>query len=384
MVGVETSTSETLTPIPLVNLHRQIASLQEPISAAIAGVMSRADFIHGKAVAEFETAFAQWVGLPYCVGVGNGTDALTLMLRAAKLPEKSVIVTTPMSFIATTEAVSAAGYQIAFADIDPDTYGLSASALESVLAEQRASAILPVHLYGQSCDMLAIMELASRYQCQVFEDVAQAHGAKLNNQSVGSFGRASAYSFYPGKNLGAFGDGGAVVTADPDLAEEVRKLANHGRLSKYEHLCEGVNSRLDTLQAAILQVKLACIDQWNAQRRHWAAQYHQMLADVSEIKLPQVLLGSEPVYHLFVIQVENRDALMQALKQQGIASGIHYPIPLHRQPAYAHLNLPVGRFPNAEKLASQALSLPLFPEMLEEECLRVVQALRTFYGYSPL
>ncbi len=383
-MSIETSLSETLTPIPLVNLHRQIETLQEPISTAIAGVMARADFIHGKAVEEFETAFAHWVGLAFCVGVGNGTDALTLMLRAAKLPEKSLIVTTPMSFIATTEAISAAGHQIAFADIDPDTYGLSATALESVLATQRASAVLPVHLYGQSCDMRAIMDLASRYNCQVFEDVAQAHGAKLDNQPVGSFGRAAAYSFYPGKNLGAFGDGGAVVTSDPELAEDVRKLANHGRLSKYEHLCEGVNSRLDTLQAAILQVKLAYIDQWNTQRRHWASQYHQMLADVSEIKLPQVLPGSEPVYHLFVIQVENRDALMQALKQQGIASGIHYPIPLHRQPAYAHLNLPVGRFPNAEKLANHALSLPLFPEMLEEECLRVVQALRIFYGYAPL
>jgi len=366
------------TAIPLVNLKRQVDAHRDEFLKDFAALLEQTDFIGGKAVGEFERAFADYCGVSYCVGVGNGTDALALIFRALELQPGDEVITTPMSFIATAEILAPLGLKAVFADIDPKTYTLSPQTVEPLITE-KTRVLLPVHLYGQVADMAGLKALAENHNLRVIEDCAQAHGAMFNGQKAGSLGFASAFSFYPGKNLGAFGDAGGVVTSDEAFAQKVRMLANHGRLSKYEHLIEGVNSRLDTFQAAVLLTKLKYLNEWNALRQRWAGLYQQMLADIPDLKLPHVTSPQAHVYHLYVVQTTRRDELLAHLQAQGIAAGIHYPIPLHLQPALNYLGYRKGDFPVAEQLASRCLSLPLFPEMTEDEIRTVVEAVYSFF-----
>jgi dTDP-4-amino-4,6-dideoxygalactose transaminase len=367
------------TAIPLVNLKRQIEAHREEFQQNFQALLEKTDFIGGKSVGEFESAFAAYCGVPYCVGVGNGTDALAIIFRALDLEPGDEVITTPMSFMATAEVLSPLGLKVVFADIDPDTYTLSPETV-APLINAKTKALLPVHLYGQPAYMAGLSTLAEKHQLKIIEDCAQAHGARFNGQRAGSLGYAAAFSFYPGKNLGAFGDGGGIVTSDAEFAKKVRMLANHGRLSKYEHLMEGVNSRLDTFQASVLLTKLKYLDDWNAARQRWAGLYNQLLGDILELTLPKVGENRESVYHLYVVQTSRRDELLAHLQAEGIGAGIHYPIPLHLQPGLRYLGYQAGDFPVAEQLASQCLSLPLFPELTEDEVQTVASAVRRFFG----
>jgi dTDP-4-amino-4,6-dideoxygalactose transaminase len=370
------------TSIPLVNLQRQAQSYRDAFQASFADLLGKADFIGGAAVGQFEQAFARYCGAQHCVGVGNGTDALYLIFKALGLQPGDEVITSTMSFIATAEIFAPLGVKVVFADIDPCTYTLDAAQVARFITD-KTKALLPVHLYGQPADLTALQQLADQHGLYLIEDAAQAHGAKFAGQRIGSWGTAAAFSFYPGKNLGAFGDGGGITTNDAELAHKIRMLANHGRLTKYEHAVEGINSRLDTLQAAILLTKLGHLDAWNARRIEIAAFYHTALSNISDLKLPQLGANRSHVYHLYVVQTAQRDALLQFLNAQGIQAAIHYPIPLHLQPAFAHLGYQAGAFPHAETLSQQCLSLPICPELTMAEAEDVVKAVKAFFDNHP-
>ncbi len=361
-------------PIPLVDLHAQYAALRADIDAAIARVIANTSFIMGPEVRAFEEAFAVFCQARYAVGISSGTAAIELTLRALGVGPGDQVITTPFTFIATAEAISAVGATPVFADIDPATYNLDPAAVEAAITP-RTRALLPVHLYGQPADMAALAAIAQRHNLYLIEDAAQAHGAEVHGQRVGSLGHAACFSFYPGKNLGAYGDGGAVTTDDEALAGRLRKLRDHGRSSKYVHDELGYGHRLDALQAAILAAKLPHLDAANAARRRLAARYRELLAG-ADLVLPHVPDGVTPAWHLFVVRSPRRDALLASLRAQGIEAGIHYPLPLHMQPAYRWLGLASGCFPAAETAAQQVLSLPLFPEMTDEQQDRVAAAVR--------
>jgi dTDP-4-amino-4,6-dideoxygalactose transaminase len=307
------------------------------------------------------------------VGVGNGTDALYLALRALGIGPGDEVLTVAHTFIATTEAISLTGARPVFVDIREDTMLMDPDAVEAAITP-RTRAIVPVHLYGQPCDMDRIMEIARRRQLKVVEDAAQAHGARWRGRRVGSIGDAGCFSFFPGKNLGAYGDAGAVVSQDEELIRRVRMLANHGRLDKYLHQMEGVNSRLDGLNAAVLRIKLRKLDEWNAARRRNAKQYMDILTG-SDAVLPGVNQLAEPVWHLFVVRVSERDDVLKQLKERGIAAGVHYPVPLHRQPAYKHLEMAAGKLPITERVASHVVSLPMYPELSTDQIATVSRLL---------
>ncbi len=370
------------TSIPLVNLQRQAQTYRDAFQASFTDLLDRADFIGGAAVTQFEQAFAQYCWTQHCVGVGNGTDALYLIFRALGLQPGDEVITSTMSFIATAEIFAPLGVKVVFADIDPLTYTLDAAQVARLITE-KTKALLPVHLYGQPADLAALRQLADQHGLFLIEDAAQAHGAEFAGQRIGSWGQAAAFSFYPGKNLGAFGDGGGITTNDAELAHKIRMLANHGRLTKYEHAVEGVNSRLDTVQASILLTKLGHLDVWNARRNEIAAFYNNALSGVPDLKLPRLGANRSHVYHLYVVQTAQRDALLQFLNAQGIQAAIHYPIPLHLQPAFAHLGYPTGAFPHAETLSQQCLSLPLCPELSMAEAEEVVRAVMAFLENHP-
>ena len=359
--------------IPLVDLKAQYAALRTDIDAAIARVIANTSFIMGPEVRAFEEAFAAWCRARYAVGVSSGTAALELTLRALGVGPGDEVVTTPFTFIATAEAISATGATPVFADIDPATYNLDPAAVEEAITPA-TRALLPVHLYGQPADMAALAAIAQRHGLWLIEDAAQAHGAEVAGKRVGSLGHAACFSFYPGKNLGAYGDGGAVTTNDEALAGRLRKLRDHGRVSKYVHDELGYGHRLDALQAAILGAKLPHLDAATAERQRLAARYNDLLAG-SDLVLPFVPEDVTPVWHLYVVRTPRRDDLLASLKRQGIEAGIHYPLPLHLQPAYRGLGLGPGSFPVAEAAAQQVLSLPLFPEMTNEQQERVAAAL---------
>lgn len=361
-------------PIPLVDLHAQYAALRADIDAAIARVIANTSFIMGPEVRAFEEAFAVFCQARYAVGISSGTAAIELTLRGLGVGPGDQVITTPFTFIATAEAISAVGATPVFADIDPATYNLDPAAIEAAITP-RTRALLPVHLYGQPADMAALAAIAQRHNLYLIEDAAQAHGAEVHGQRVGSLGHAACFSFYPGKNLGAYGDGGAVTTDDEALAAKLRKLRDHGRSSKYVHDELGYGHRLDALQAAILAAKLPHLDAANAARRRLAARYRELLAG-ADLVLPHVPDGVMPAWHLFVVRSPRRDALLASLRAQGIEAGIHYPLPLHMQPAYRWLGLASGCFPAAEAAAQQVLSLPLFPEMTDEQQDRVAAAVR--------
>jgi dTDP-4-amino-4,6-dideoxygalactose transaminase len=353
--------------IQFVDLKAQYESIKPEIDKAIADVISKTAFIGGPFVASFEKAFAAFCGVKNCIGVGNGTDAIYIALRALGIGKGDEVITVANSFIATSEAITMTGAKVVFVDINPNTYNIDVSKIEGkVTAETKA--IVPVHLYGQPADMDPILAIAKKHHLKVVEDAAQAHGAMYKGQKIGSIGDAACFSFYPGKNLGAYGDGGAVVTNSDDLAEKIRMIANHGRLDKYDHKLEGVNSRLDGLQAAILGVKLWHLPDWTEARRQNAYLYNKHLKDsgvVTPVELPDV----KAVYHLYVVRVGNgkREKLQEHLKAQGIATGVHYPIALPNLKAYAYLNPGETAFLESTKASGEIVSLPMFPELKESE-----------------
>ena len=359
--------------VPFVDLNSQYKEIKADIDESIDGILKESAFIGGEEHRLFGEEFAKYCKAAACVSVGNGTDALYLSLRALGIGKGDEVVTVAHTFIATAEAITRTGAKLVFVDIQEDTMLISTEALEAAVTS-RTKAIIAVHLYGQPCDMDEIQKIASRHHLAVIEDAAQAHGATWKGRRVGTFGDAGCFSFYPGKNLGAYGDGGAVVGQDHDFIRQVSMLANHGRKEKYIHAMEGVNSRLDGLQAAILRVKLRHLDLWNRQRRHVASRYMAGL-EGSDVMPPGVRAGADPVWHLFVVRTEDRDRLQTRLKERGITTGIHYPIPLHLQPAYEYLGLKKGELPVSERAAERILSLPMYPELKDDMVDFVVETL---------
>jgi dTDP-4-amino-4,6-dideoxygalactose transaminase len=374
-----------MTKIPFLDLVAPHEELKEELTEVFRSALEKAAFIGGPMVEGFERDFAAFCGVEHCVGVGSGTDALRFALIAAGVKPGEIVVTVPNTFIATTEAISQAGGHPDFVDIDERTYNMSPVLLERYLKTKcylksakgplihrrsglPVSAIVPVHLYGQPADMDPILSLAERYGLTVIEDACQAHGAEYFSRreqcwkKAGSMGRAAAFSFYPGKNLGACGEAGAVTTNDAELAQHVRMLRDHGQAKKYYHELEGYNGRLDAIQAGFLRVKLARLPAWNELRRQAAARYCDLFAGHNEVVvLPYEPSWSKPVYHLYVVRVPDREDLQTCLAGENIGTGIHYPIPLHLQKAYAGLGYQEGSFPVAEKVALEILSLPMFP-----------------------
>jgi len=341
-------------------------------------------FIGGPAVEGFEREFAEFCRTKYCVAVNSGTDALRFALIAAGIGAGDIVVTVPNTFAATVEAILQAGAIPQFVDVDPETSNISVEALRTHLRShsgERIKAIMPVYLYGQMCDMDAITALAEDEGLMVFEDACQAHGSecfsKRQNRSLkaGSIGRAAGFSFYPGKNLGACGEGGAVTTDDETLAQRVRMIRDHGQNKKYHHLIEGYNGRLDALQAAILRIKLPHLRKWNEDRRRAAENYNDLLKEVGGVKAPSEPEWSRGVYHLYVVRVQQRDEVQRHLSELNIGTGLHYPVPLHLQKAYEHLGYSHGDFPVTEQLARELLSLPMFPHIQNDQQAQVVEAL---------
>ena len=366
--------------VPLVDLSAQYIAIRPEIDAAIQSVISRSAFIMGPDVREFEARFAAYCAARFAVGVASGTAALDLTLRACGVGPGDEVITSSHTFIATAEAISAVGARPVFAEIDPQTYNLAPDAVAAALTPA-TRAILPVHLYGQPADMTRLLPIAQTSNLIVVEDAAQAHGASWRGRRVGTLGHAACFSFYPGKNLGAYGDAGAVTTDDAQIAERGSLLRNHGRHPKYLHDIKGFGERIDTLQAAILAVKLRYLEEWTAARRRLAARYTELLADLAgEIVLPFVHPDAEPVWHLYVIRTPRRDELLDHLNGHGVGAGIHYPTPLHLQPAYADLGYARGSLPITEAVADTCLSLPIFPEMTDAQQEYVVATLRTFFG----
>ena len=358
--------------IQFVDLVRQYQSLKPELDAAMLGVAGRGDFILGEAVREFEKEFAAFNQVPFCSGVANGTDALQIALLALGIGQGDEVIVPANTFIASVLAISYTGARPVLVDCDPDFSNIDVRAVERALTP-RTKAIMPVHLYGHPADMDPLLQIARDRKLSVIEDTAQAHGATYKGRLCGTMGDLGCFSFYPGKNLGAFGDGGAVVTRNPALAEKVSLLRNYGQKVKYAHSLKGFNSRLDTMQAAVLRVKLKHLARWNDQRRAAAARYGQLLAG-TELRLPRVAPWASPVWHLYVVQSNNRAPLQQALDAANISHGMHYPIPIHLQEAYQELGHGPGSFPVTESQAARIVSLPIFPEITEEELQRVAVA----------
>jgi dTDP-4-amino-4,6-dideoxygalactose transaminase len=361
--------------IPLCDLSAQYATIQPEIEAAIAGVVRSTRFIGGPIVDEFEREFARACGAAHAVGVGSGTAALHLAMIAAGVGPGDEVVTVAHTFIATAEPVVTLGARVRFVDIDERTYNMDPSALEAAITE-RTKAIIPVHIYGQPADLDPILAIARARNIAVIEDAAQAHLARYRGKTVGSIAPLATFSFYPGKNLGAYGDAGAITARDAETAERMRALANHGRAEKYLHREEGYNYRLDTIQAAVLQVKLRHLADWTEGRRRIARMYDERLAALAAVRTPFVPEWGEPVWHLYVVRVPARDRVLRRLREDGIDAGIHYPVPLHLQPAYAYLGGKKGDLPVTERIADEILSLPIFPEMTGDQLDRVVDSLR--------
>jgi dTDP-4-amino-4,6-dideoxygalactose transaminase len=361
--------------VPFVDLGAQYATLRDDVRGAIDTVLERGDFVLGAAVDAFEEEFAASCGVAHAVGVDSGLSALELALRALGVGPGDEVVTAANSFIASALPISNLGAVPVLVDVDEATANLDVERLEAAVGP-RTTAILPVHLYGQPADMDGVLEVARRHDLRVVEDACQAHGARWRGRRAGSLGDAAAFSFYPAKNLGAYGDGGIVTTGDPDLAERIRLLRNYGSREKYRHELLGANHRLDTLQAAVLRVKLRHLDVWNEARRRIAARYDELLA--GEVVTPVRRPEAEHVYHLYVIRHPERDALRAHLEASGIATGIHYPLPIHLQPAYSGLGYARGDFPVTERLAHEILSLPMYPELDDEAVERVAEEVLRF------
>ncbi len=363
--------------IPFVDLTAQYESIRHEIDAAIAAVIAETSFVGGPHVKAFEEEFARYCGVHHCVGVANGTDALFLALKALGVGTGDEVITAANSFVATSEAIKMAGAQVVFVDVNPRTLNIDVDRIEEKITS-RTKAILPVHLYGQPADMARIREIADKHGLRIIGDAAQAHGSRYRGQPIAQLADITCYSFYPGKNLGAYGDAGALVTNNAAWAAAARMLANHGRTKKYDHDFEGVNSRLDGLQAAILRVKLRYLEDWTERRRRNAYLYNEALAGAG-VTTPSELDDVRAVYHLYVVRAPNdgRDALQERLKMQGINTGIHYPIALPFLNAYKHLGHGPNDFPEALRASGEILSLPMFAELTPEQIEYVADAIRT-------
>jgi dTDP-4-amino-4,6-dideoxygalactose transaminase len=361
----------------LVDLKAQYLTLGREIDAAMRGVIDRSDFVSGLDVVLFEKEFARYLGCAEVVGVASGTAALHLALVACGIRPGDEVTTTAHTFAATAEAIVHAGARPVFVDIDESTYLMDPNRVEDAITP-KTRAILPVHLYGQPCDIDALRDIASRHGLWLVEDAAQAHGARFKGKACGTLGHVACFSFYPGKNLGAYGDGGAVCTNDRALAARVRQLHDHGRSGKYEHELIGFGERLDTIQAAILRVKLRRLDEWNRRRREHAEAYRILLEGL--VGLPLERKEVQHVYHLFVIRTTARDALLEHLRSQGISAGIHYPIPLHKQAAFRNAGFSGVPLPVTERVVGEILSLPMYPELREAEISYVAEGIRSFFS----
>lgn len=388
--------------VPFLDLVTPHQELKAELLQVVEKALGNAGFIGGPMVEEFEREFAKFCDTKYCVGVNSGTDALRFAFMAADVKPGEIIVTVPHTFIATTEAISQVGAHIAFVDIDEQTYTMDPEKLREYLETQCefdktsgkltektsnrvVSAIVPVHLYGQTADMDPILELADKYGLVVIEDACQAHGAEYFSRKdglwkkAGTMGRAAAFSFYPGKNLGACGEAGAVNTNDEEMAKRMKMIRDHGQAKKYYHDIEGYNGRLDAIQAGWLSVKLRHLSKWNKSRRDLAHCYHELLAEAKDsVIVPVEAHWTKGVYHLYVIRVQDREALQSALAEAGIGTGIHYPIPLHLQKAYLHLGYKKGDFPVTERVASEIVSLPMFPQLQHEQLREVAKRVKEF------
>jgi dTDP-4-amino-4,6-dideoxygalactose transaminase len=366
-----------LETVRFVDLRAQTEELDAELKAAIGAVMARGDFVLGADLEQFEEEFARYCGVRYAVGVDSGFSALELALRAAHIGPGDEVITQANTFIATAGAIQAAGASPILTDCD--RHGAMDPAAVAAAISPRTRAIIPVHLFGRIAEMDAIGSLAAKAQLPVIEDACQAHGARWRGRRAGGFGKAGAFSFYPAKNLGALGDGGMLVTDSTEVADSIRVLRHYGQRVKYRHLTTPLNRRLDTLQAAVLRVKLRHLDRWNARRNQIAEAYRERLAGLP-LTLPRREEPGRHVYHLFVIEVEDRDGLRDALAAVGVETGIHYPIPLHQQPALADLAYPTGAFPHTEWLAAHSLSLPMYPELPLEHVERVSATIRQYLG----
>ncbi len=364
--------------VPFVDLSALHAPLQAEFERVFREILSTSAFIGGRAVAEFESAFAQFCGVQYAVAAGSGTAALHMALTACGIGPNDDVITTAHTFAATVEAILHAGATPVFVDVDEETYNMDPQKIEAAITP-RTRAILPVHLYGQCADMEAISAIARRHNLLVIEDAAQAHGARIGQRRAGSFGDMACFSFYPAKNLGAFGDAGMVVTNDADKARIARLVADHGSPDKYHHTLLGYNYRCDAIQAAVLAVKMPHLEAWNERRRRAAARYTERLRGLSAVRPPRARF--DHIYHLYVIRVPQRDALKNFLAQRNIAAGLHYPVPMHLQPMMAgHPQARVGALPVAERIAGEILSLPMFPDITDAQIDEVVGAIREFFS----
>jgi dTDP-4-amino-4,6-dideoxygalactose transaminase len=366
-----------MTSVPFLDLRLQYATIREDLAAAWQQVLENTAFAGGPFVASFEKAFASFCGCEFALGVGSGTAALWLTLRGLGIGTGDEVITTPNTFIATAEAISFCGATPVFVDVDPQTYTMDPNLLEPAITP-RTKAIIPVHLYGQPADMDPILAVAQRHGLPVIEDACQAHGAEYKGRKAGSLGRAGCFSFYPGKNLGAYGEAGAVVTNDAELAEKIRILRDHGQTERYKHAMIGWNDRMDGLQGAVLSVKLKHLDKWNETRRSHARFYARLLEGLEPITLPYEAPYARHIYHVYAIRVPRRDELIAALRQQDVSCGIHYPVPIHLQKAYEFLGHRPGSFPVAELSARELLSLPMFPELTMEQIETVAGGITSF------
>ena len=360
-------------PIPVIDLSRQYASIKQEVNAAIQSVLDRGIYASAEAVAAFEKEFARYCGVNHCVAVNSGTSALHLAMIAAGVKPGDEVITVPFTFVATAWAISYVGAKPVFVDIDPQTFTMDAEKLSHAISS-KTRAVIPVHLYGQMAPMDPIRDLCANNGLTLIEDAAQAHGAEYRGRRAGAWGKIGCFSFYPTKNLGAFGEAGAVTTADPQIAERLRRLRDHAQTQKYRHEELGYNYRMDELQGCILRVKLRHLDEWNSARIEKAISYKAKLQNTS-VSLPFEAPEVRHVWHQFVVRSSARDRLQRDLSRAGIGTGLHYPIPIHLQPAYSYLGYGRGAFPISEQLAAECLSLPMFPELYEDEIERVCHAI---------
>jgi dTDP-4-amino-4,6-dideoxygalactose transaminase len=363
--------------VPFLDLKTMHAPLMTDIRREIDGVIESHAFALGPAVEKFEQSFATCCGVEHCVGLNSGTSAVHVALLCAGVQPGDEVITTPSTWISTSWAISYIGATPVFVDIDPQTYCLDAAQVEQAVTP-KTKAIMPVHLYGHPADMEPLVKLARQFKLAVIEDAAQAHGARYDRRACGSLGDIASFSFYPGKNLGAFGEAGAVVTDNAEWAERARALRDHAQAGRHNHTELGFNFRMDGLQAAVLNVKLRRLDEWNHRRRRVAEWYGQLLRGMPGLIVPTPAEWAEPVWHIYAAQHDQRDALRAHLNEHNIQSGVHYPTPIHLQPAYEHLRYRRGAFPEAEALASRQISLPMFPDMTEDQVTRVAEAIRAF------
>ena len=378
--------------VPFLDLKVQYKQIEHEVLPMITEAMANAAFIGGPQVTGFEEEFAEFCDCKQCAGVNSGTDALRFALMAVGIGQGDEVITVPNTFIATTEVISQVGAKPTFVDIDERTYNMDPQKLEAYLDQSHAHsamrssarprAVIPVHLYGQPADMDQILEIARKYNLVVIEDACQAHGALYKDRKAGSLGTVGCFSFYPGKNLGAYGEGGAIVTQDEEIATKIRMIRDHGQAKKYFHDMEGYNGRLDAIQAGILRIKLKRLSDWNQSRREHAAYYNELLSNMDGVTIPFEADFARSVYHLYVVLVDDRDNLQQFLTEKGVGTGLHYPIPLHLQKAYSHLSYKEGDFPISEKAAKKLLSLPMFPELTHEQIEYVATSIKQFMTHS--